>query len=120
MSKYVGDSERLVRKLFEEAREKGRSIIFIDEVDSLLSAREGAEEQDVSKRVKTEFLVQMQGVRSVNQNLLVIGATNLPWMLDPAIRRRFEKRIYIPLPSYSARFDMLVKGLEGTRNTLTQ
>jgi len=48
--------------------------------------------------VKTEFLVQMQGVGNNNEGILVLGATNLPWALDPAIRRRFEKRIYIPLP----------------------
>jgi len=97
ISKWQGQSERLVSELFALAREKSPSIIFLDECDSLCGAR-GEGQSESSGRIKTEFLVQMQGVGSDNTGLLVLGATNIPWQLDSAIRRRFEKRIYIPLP----------------------
>jgi len=102
VSKFQGESERLVRNLFEIAREKAPSIIFIDEVDSLCGAR-GDGGNDSGRRIITEFLVQMQGVGKGNDGVLVLGATNTPWQLDSAIRRRFEKRIYIPLPDINAR-----------------
>ena len=102
VSKWLGESERLVKSLFESAREKKPAIIFIDEVDSLCSSRLDSE-NDATRRIKTEFLVQMQGVGVDNDGILVLGATNIPWGLDSAIRRRFEKRIYIPLPEMQAR-----------------
>lgn len=102
VSKWQGQSERLVKALFELARKSSPCIIFVDEVDSLCSARSDNESES-SRRIKTEFLVQMQGVGHDNQGLLVLGATNIPWMLDSAIRRRFERRIYIPLPDPYAR-----------------
>ncbi len=98
ISKWQGESERMVRSLFEKARENKPSIIFIDEVDSLVSSRSDSE-NDATKRVKTEFLVQMQGVGKDTDGILVLGATNTPWSLDAAIRRRFEKRIYIGIAS---------------------
>ncbi len=105
MSKWLGESEKLVRNLFEMARERKPSIIFIDEVDSLCSSREGGggSSGDSTSRIKTEFLVQMQGVGKDQDGVLVLGATNIPWSLDSAIRRRFERRIYIPLPDAGAR-----------------
>ncbi len=102
VSKWLGESERLVKELFHSARGKRPAIIFIDEVDSLCSARSDSE-NDATRRIKTEFLVQMQGVGVDNDGILVLGATNIPWGLDAAIRRRFEKRIYIPLPEEAAR-----------------
>lgn len=102
VSKWLGESERLVKNLFEMARANKPAIIFIDEVDSLCSSRSDSE-NDATRRIKTEFLVQMQGVGVDNDGILVLGATNIPWGLDAAIRRRFEKRIYIPLPEESAR-----------------
>lgn len=102
VSKYVGESEKLVKQLFSMARDQKPSIIFIDEVDSLASKR-GDNEQDNTRRIKTEFLVQMQGVGKDTTGVLTLGATNCPWDLDPAIRRRFVKRIYIPLPEKEAR-----------------
>ncbi|KAJ7223247.1 AAA-domain-containing protein [Mycena pura] len=100
--KWQGDSERLVRQLFDLAREQKPSIIFIDEIDSLAGSRSEAESEG-SRRIKTEFLVQMNGVGHDDTGVLVLGATNIPWQLDNAIKRRFEKRIYIPLPGLEAR-----------------
>lgn len=102
VSKWLGESERLVKTLFSMAREAKPSIIFIDEIDSLCGSR-GEGQNDTSRRVLTEFLVQMNGVGNDQDGVLVLGATNCPWELDSAIRRRFEKRIYIPLPDPIAR-----------------
>jgi vacuolar protein-sorting-associated protein 4 len=103
VSKWLGESERLVRNLFEMATEHKPSIIFIDEIDALAGTR-GDGESDASRRMKNEFLVRMQGAgTSADEGVLVLGATNIPWSLDPGIRRRFEKRIYIPLPEPHAR-----------------
>lgn len=118
VSKWQGESEKLVRNLFELAREHERSIIFIDEVDSMCGSRSEGE-NDSARRIKTEFLVQMQGVGNTHDGILVLGATNVPWELDPAMRRRFEKRIYIPLPESSARSIMFKLHLGDTANTLT-
>lgn len=121
ISKWQGESERLVRNLFELARESegGRAIIFIDEVDSLCGSRSEGE-SDSLRRVKTEFLVQMDGVGNSSQQILVLGATNIPWELDAAIRRRFEKRVYIPLPEAEARAYMVRLNLGDTPNDLTE
>lgn len=141
---------RLVKNLFAMARDHKPSIIFIDEVipclskcclwprwflqiDSLCSARSDNESES-ARRIKTEFMVQMQGVGLNNEGILVLGATNIPWILDAAIRRhvcfeeanddrilsrRFEKRIYIPLPDVHARKEMFRIDVGKNFNTLT-
>ncbi|XP_034232299.1 vacuolar protein sorting-associated protein 4B [Thrips palmi] len=119
VSKWLGESEKLVKNLFELARAHKPSIIFIDEVDSLCSSRSDNESES-ARRIKTEFLVQMQGVGNDNDGILVLGATNIPWVLDSAIRRRFEKRIYIPLPEEPARMVMFKLHLGNTFNTLSE
>ncbi|KAK7863439.1 hypothetical protein R5R35_002502 [Gryllus longicercus] len=119
VSKWLGESEKLVKNLFELARQHKPSIIFIDEVDSLCSAR-SENESESARRIKTEFLVQMQGVGNDNDGILVLGATNIPWVLDAAIRRRFEKRIYIPLPEEHARLLMFKLHIGNTPHTLTE
>jgi vacuolar protein-sorting-associated protein 4 len=88
-------------------------------VDSLCGSR-GEGEAESSRRIKTEFLVQMDGVGKTSVGLLILGATNVPWELDSAIRRRFEKRVYIPLPEQSARSYMLRLHLGDTPNNLTE
>jgi len=97
VSKWMGESEKLVKALFEMARKKKPSIIFIDEIDSIAGAR-GETDNDATRRIKTELLVQMQGVGTDNDGILVLAATNIPWQLDSAIRRRFERRILVTLP----------------------
>ncbi|GET87237.1 katanin-like protein [Leishmania tarentolae] len=107
MSKWMGDGEKLVRCLFAVATVKQPSVIFIDEIDSLLSMR-GEGETDSVRRVKTEFLVQLDGVATDRgDRVLLIGATNRPDELDEAARRRMEKRLYIPLPDEAARRELI-------------
>lgn len=119
VSKWLGESERLVKQLFKLARENKPAIIFIDEIDSLCGSRSEGE-NETSRRIKTEFLVQMQGVGNDNDGILVLGASNVPWELDPAIRRRFEKRIYIPLPDIHARVSQFKIRLGKTPNNLSE
>ncbi|TWU78086.1 hypothetical protein ED733_007047 [Metarhizium rileyi] len=112
-SKYLGESEKLVRALFGLARALAPSIIFVDEIDSLLSQRSGSGEHEATRRIKTEFLIQWSHLqraaagreatekdkeRGDANRVLVLAATNLPWTIDEAARRRFVRRQYIPLP----------------------
>ncbi len=119
MSKYVGESERTIKALFQMARERRPSIIFIDEIDSIGGDRSAANSNEASARVKTQFLVEMQGVGNDDRGVLVLGATNLPWTIDSAIRRRFEKRVYIALPDENARKNLLRNMIAKERHTLS-
>ncbi|XP_072177548.1 fidgetin-like protein 1 isoform X2 [Diadema setosum] len=102
-SKWVGEGEKMVRALFAVARCYQPAVIFIDEIDSLLSQRSN-DEHESSRRIKTEFLVQLDGATtSSDERLLIVGATNRPQEIDEAARRRLVKRLYIPLPDSPAR-----------------
>ncbi|XP_072009253.1 fidgetin-like protein 1 isoform X2 [Engystomops pustulosus] len=107
-SKWVGEGEKMVRALFTVARCHQPAVIFIDEIDSLLSQR-GDGEHESSRRIKTEFLVQLDGATTSSEDrILVVGATNRPQEIDEAARRRLVKRLYIPLPEASARKQIVV------------
>ncbi|UMM36477.1 hypothetical protein L5515_008627 [Caenorhabditis briggsae] len=111
-SKWVGDSEKTIRGLFQIARNGQPSIIFIDEIDSILCER-SEKDAEVSRRMKTEFLVQFDGATSSpDDRILVIGATNRPYELDDAVLRRFPKRIMLNLPDTEARKELITKTLK--------
>ncbi|CAL9193551.1 unnamed protein product [Musa hybrid cultivar] len=102
-SKWIGEGEKLVRALFGVASCRQPAVIFVDEIDSLLSQRKSEGEHESSRRLKTQFLIEMEGFDGGNDQILLIGATNRPQELDEAARRRLTKRLYIPLPSSEAR-----------------
>lgn len=119
-SKWVGDGEKMVRTLFALARYLQPSIIFIDEVDSILTERSSGE-NDAMRRLKTEFLIQFDGVGSTSgERIFVLGATNRPQDLDEAARRRFTKRIYVPLPDKSTRKLITTNLLSKNKHSLTK
>jgi transitional endoplasmic reticulum ATPase len=105
--KFYGESEARLRKIFEDAARKGPSIIFIDEIDAIAPQRERVT-GEVEKRIVAQLLALMDGLNQ-RQNVIVIGATNLPNALDPALRRpgRFDRELAIPIPDRSARLEML-------------
>lgn len=121
-SKWLGESEKLVRALFALAKALAPSIIFVDEIDSLLSSRGGSSEHEATRRIKTEFLIQWSDLQKAAagkkqsdkdreegdaSRVLVLAATNMPWAIDEAARRRFVRRQYIPLPESHVRESQL-------------
>lgn len=107
MSRYLGEGEKLMRALFQVAADRAPTVIFFDEIDALLSSR-NSNEHEASRRMKTEFLVQLDGVGSSKESLLVLAATNRPFDLDSAALRRLPKRILIGLPDSEVIKAMLV------------
>ena len=110
-SKFHGESERLVRTLFAVARERQPAFIFIDEVDSILGVRSD-NEHEASRRLKTEFMSQFDGVNGAANRVCVMAASNRPQDLDDAVRRRLDRRIYIGLPNRNGRENFLKKVTE--------
>ncbi|XP_047505321.1 fidgetin-like protein 1 isoform X2 [Pieris napi] len=118
-SKWIGDGEKMVRALFAVARCHQPAVIFIDEIDSLLTQRNDTE-HEATRRIKTEFLVQFDGAATGEEDrLLIVGATNRPQELDEAARRRLVKRLYIPLPDAQARKQIVFNLLKNENNELT-
>ena len=127
-SKYLGESEKLVKTLFLMARKLAPSIIFVDEIDSLLETRNQDGEHESSRRIKNEFLIQWSNLTHAAagknqgddlQRVLVLAATNLPWAIAEAARRRFVRRQYIPLPERETRRAQFVKLLSHQSNDLS-
>lgn len=134
-SKYLGESEKLVRALFALAKALAPSIIFVDEIDSLLSSRGGSSEHESTRRIKTEFLIQWSDLQRAAagkeqtekekkegdaSRVLVLAATNMPWAIDEAARRRFVRRQYIPLPEAQVRALQLRTLLSHQKHSLTE
>ena len=118
-SKWVGESEKTVKSLFKVAYKKAPSIIFIDEIDSILSKRSGSE-NEATKRLKTEFLIQFDGLGSnTNAKLLVIAATNRPMDLDEALLRRLPKRVYCGPLDENGRFEFIKKVINRVETNLS-
>jgi len=118
-SKWQGEGEKLVKTLFNLARQLSPTIIFIDEIDSFLTERK-ENENDGTRRLKTEFMLQFDGmVSEQDEKLLVLGATNRPMDLDDAVLRRFPKRIYVRLPDEKARLYLLTHVLKGQHVRMT-
>ncbi|KAL8985315.1 MAG: hypothetical protein Q9205_000964 [Flavoplaca limonia] len=134
-SKWLGESEKLVRALFALAKALAPSIIFVDEIDSLLSSRGGSSEHESTRRIKTEFLIQWSDLQKAAagkkqtdkdreegdaSRVLVLAATNMPWAIDEAARRRFVRRQYIPLPESHVRESQLRTLLSHQKHDLKQ
>ena len=118
-SKWVGESEKTVKSLFKLAYKKVPSIIFIDEIDSILSKR-SENENEATKRLKTEFLIQFDGMGSnTNARLLVIAATNRPMDLDEALLRRLPKRVYCGPLDEEGRFEFIKKVINRVETRLS-
>ena len=134
-SKWLGESEKLVRALFALAKALAPSIIFVDEIDSLLSSRGGSSEHESTRRIKTEFLIQWSDLQRAAagkqqtekeilegdpSRVLVLAATNCPWAIDDAARRRFVRRQYIPLPEAEVRESQLLTLLSHQKHSLSR
>lgn len=129
VSKWMGEAEKIVQALFAVAslydvtssQGQQSSLIFFDEVDALLSSRKGdGGEHEASRRLKTEIMVQMDGLKtdsSDKKQVLVLACTNCPWDVDSAVLRRFPRRVYVPLPDAEARRGLLLHLLQKERDT---
>lgn len=124
VSKYFGDSPKYIRAMFEAARECSPCVLFIDEIDALCVSRESSSSQggggggETSKMI-AEFLQQMDGVaKDSMKGVLLIGATNLPWDIDAAIRRRFTRKIQVSLPDVDDRYKMIEHRLAMNKNDM--
>jgi transitional endoplasmic reticulum ATPase len=105
---YIGESERKLHAIFEQAREKAPSVLFFDELEALGGRREYTRESTSSKLV-SQFLTEMDGFAQGNHGVLILAATNVPWAIDPAFRRpgRFDRVLFVPPPDRPARAAIL-------------
>lgn len=97
LSKYYGESGKIISSIFKAAREKSPSILFMDELDSVAMSR-GGDMDESTRRVLSTLLTELSGFDSKNQDIMFLGATNAPWDIDPAVLSRIERIIYVPLP----------------------
>lgn len=116
-SKWVGESEKLLRSLFVTARKKSPAIIFLDEIDSIGSSR-GADKTMADQRLTNQLLIELDNNYNDDVHIIVIAATNLPWVLDVAVLRRFPKRIYLGLPDADGRENII--RLTNKKNSLSE
>ncbi|MDY7094129.1 MAG: ATP-binding protein [Acidobacteriota bacterium] len=107
LSMWIGESERNLAGLFQGAREAAPAVLFFDELDALAYAR-GKASSDYTRKLVNEFLSQLDGFGGDNEKVLVLGATNMPWDVDEAMKRpgRFDRQIFIPPPDAAARAEM--------------
>jgi AAA+ superfamily predicted ATPase len=105
---YIGESERKLHALFEKARASTPAVVFFDEIEALGGKRQFHREGTASKLV-SQFLSEMDGFAQNNQGVLILGATNTPWAVDPAFRRpgRFDRVLFVPPPDRNARAEIL-------------
>jgi ATP-dependent 26S proteasome regulatory subunit len=111
---YIGESERKLRGIFDKARQRTPSVLFFDELEALAGKRQHARESTSSKMVSL-FLSELDGFAQNNSGVLVLGATNVPWAIDPAMRRpgRFDRVVFIPPPDRPARLAVLELTIAG-------
>jgi len=115
LNKWVGESEKNIRKLFESARNSAKAVIFIDEVESLIPKRRDAEAGSVMARVVPQILAELDGFEArEGQNVMFMGATNEPWSIDYAMLRpgRLDEKVYVGLPDVAARRKVLELNLK--------
>jgi len=113
LSKYFGESSKLVSALFRKARKMQPSLLFIDELDALAVARTG-NMNEASRRVLTEFMSEMEGFSTKKEDrMIIIAATNKPWDLDDAMVSRFQRKLFVPLPDIEARKSIITLNLKG-------
>jgi len=113
MTKWVGEAEKNLKRLFDAARQRPRAVVFLDETEAIVARRGG--DSTVMNRVIPEFLSQVDGLSGRHGGLLLLGATNRPWDMDEAALRpgRFGELVYIPLPDLAARRQVLAAALKG-------
>ncbi len=123
LSKFYGESEKIISMLFEKARKNSPSIIFMDEFDAIMVTRD-ADVHEATRRVISQFLVEIEGFSTEkDEKVILIAATNRPWDLDDAMISRFHRKIYVPLPDAEARkhiFEIHLKGLDLSGITIGQ
>lgn len=109
LSKYFGESSRIITRLYDTARATAPSVIFLDEFDSITGARGSGSDSGAERRVLSTILAELDGLaeKGGTRYVLTIAATNTPWDVDQAALSRFEKKIYIPLPDFQARSQIL-------------
>ncbi|KAF0306903.1 Vacuolar protein sorting-associated protein 4 [Amphibalanus amphitrite] len=128
LSSYVGETEKAMSDLFARAASRqpaGRAVLFVDELDGLCRVRSGREEEH-TRRLKTHLLQLMDGLLSGGSGgaaaatTFLLAATNCPWDLDPAFLRRFQRRVYVPLPDRAAQRRLIELHLGGTATSLSE